>query len=87
MQIQFKGLGLGFRVWQCCRSDFEHIAGSNHLNFDMDRASRNLGTDSINIEDMCPCGGCVVQKGVSKVAVYKDGEGNVHKYAGMQTPP
>jgi hypothetical protein len=45
-----------------------------------------VGTDTIDIEDLRPCSGCVVQKGVSKVAVYKDGKGNVHKYSGMQTP-
>ena len=46
-----------------------------------------MGTDNIDIEDLRPCSGCVVQKGVSKVAVYKDGKGNVHKYSGMKTPP
>ena len=45
-----------------------------------------MGTDTIDIEDLRPCSGCVVQKGVNKVAVYKDGQGNVHKYSGMQTP-
>lgn len=40
------------------------------------------GSDGVDIEDLAPCGGCVVQSGVSKVAVYKDEKGCVHKFSG-----
>lgn len=41
------------------------------------------GADSVDIEDLAPCGGCVVQSGVSKVAVYKDEKGCVHKFSAV----
>ena len=75
---------------QCCRYEFEHVARSNHYNFWHGQGFKDfiplVGTDTVDIEDLRPCSGCVVQNGVSKVAVYKDGQGNVHKYSGMQTP-
>jgi glycine/D-amino acid oxidase-like deaminating enzyme/nitrite reductase/ring-hydroxylating ferredoxin subunit len=42
-----------------------------------------VGADSVDIEDLAPCGGCVVQSGISKVAVYKDEHGQVHKYSAV----
>lgn len=41
-----------------------------------------VATDAVDIEDLKPYSGCVVQKGVGKMAVYRDGEGNLHKYSG-----
>lgn len=45
-----------------------------------------VGTDAVDIEDLKPYSGCVVQKGTGKIAVYRDGEGNIHKYSGKLTP-
>lgn len=41
------------------------------------------GTDGVDIEDLAPCGGCVVQSGVSKMAVYKDDKGCLHKFSAI----
>lgn len=41
-----------------------------------------VGTDSVDMEDLLPFSGCVVQKGVKKMAVYKDGNGVLHQYSG-----
>lgn len=46
-----------------------------------------VGTDAVDIEDLKPYSGCVVQHGVAKVAVYRDGEGNIHKYSGPALKP
>jgi hypothetical protein len=40
------------------------------------------GVDHVDIEDMAPCSGCVVQQGIHKVAIYKDIMGGLHKYSG-----
>jgi hypothetical protein len=40
------------------------------------------GVDHVDIEDMAPCSGCVVQQGLHKVAIYKDIMGGLHKYSG-----
>jgi hypothetical protein len=41
-----------------------------------------VGTDPFNVEELVPFSGCVVQEGLSKIAVYKDGDGNLHKFSG-----
>ncbi len=41
-----------------------------------------VGTDTFNVEELVPFSGCVVQEGLSKIAVYKDGDGNLHKFSG-----
>jgi len=40
------------------------------------------GVDHVDIEDMAPCSGCVVQQGIHKVVIYKDIMGGLHKYSG-----
>jgi glycine/D-amino acid oxidase-like deaminating enzyme/nitrite reductase/ring-hydroxylating ferredoxin subunit len=42
-----------------------------------------VGSDSVDIEDLAPCGGCVVQSGVRKMAVYKDEKGCLHKFSAI----
>lgn len=42
-----------------------------------------VGTDSVDIEDLQSHSGCVVQKGLNKMAVYKDSQGKVHKYSAV----
>jgi hypothetical protein len=41
-----------------------------------------VGTDPFNVEELVPFSGCVVQEGLSKIAVYKDGDDNLHKFSG-----
>ncbi|CAK9217581.1 unnamed protein product [Sphagnum troendelagicum] len=41
------------------------------------------GVDHVDIEDMAPCSGCVVQQGIHKVAIYKDIMGGLHKYSAV----
>nr|PNR54014.1 hypothetical protein PHYPA_007690 [Physcomitrium patens] len=41
------------------------------------------GSDSVDIEDLAPCGGCVVQSGARKMAVYKDEKGCLHKFSAI----
>lgn len=45
-----------------------------------------VGTDSVDIEDLMPHSGCVVQQGLKKVAAYRDGDGNIHKYSRTYCP-
>lgn len=42
-----------------------------------------VSTDSVDIEDLKPHSGCVVQDGVGKAAVYRDADGNLHKYSAV----
>ncbi|KAG0612532.1 hypothetical protein M758_6G034900 [Ceratodon purpureus] len=42
-----------------------------------------VGTDAVDIEDLKPYSGCVIQKGTGKMAVYRDGEGNIHQYSAV----
>ncbi|XP_059077403.1 uncharacterized protein LOC131039572 isoform X3 [Cryptomeria japonica] len=42
-----------------------------------------MGTDSIDIEDMLPNSGGVIQKNMQKMAVYKDENGVVHKFSAV----
>jgi hypothetical protein len=41
-----------------------------------------VGTDTFNVEELVPFSGWVVQEGLSKITVYKDGDGNLHKFSG-----
>ncbi|KAL3688749.1 hypothetical protein R1sor_015058 [Riccia sorocarpa] len=42
-----------------------------------------LGNEPVDIEDLLPCSGAVIQKGLKKVAVYKDAQGCVHQYSAV----
>ncbi|XP_024538060.1 uncharacterized protein LOC112348921 [Selaginella moellendorffii] len=42
-----------------------------------------LGTDSVDIEDLQTSHGAVIQTGLHKVAVYKDGNGRVHRHSAV----
>jgi glycine/D-amino acid oxidase-like deaminating enzyme/nitrite reductase/ring-hydroxylating ferredoxin subunit len=61
--------GTGVRIWNTIEgiTDLLPIAGA----------------DNVEIRDLAPCAGCVIQDGVSKVAVYKDEDGGVHKYSAV----
>ncbi|MCO5583184.1 hypothetical protein L7F22_037092 [Adiantum nelumboides] len=42
-----------------------------------------VGTDTIDIEDLMPTTGAIKQEGLQKVAVYKDENGQLHKYSAV----
>lgn len=42
-----------------------------------------LGSDHIDIEDLAPCSGAVINEGLQKVAVYKDSSSHVHRYSAI----
>ncbi len=42
-----------------------------------------VGTDPVDVKELLPFSGCVVQEGLSKVAVYKDGDGNLDLFSGQ----